>query len=379
MKIAIQGKNKGGNVEIYLRVYNPQTLKQSLKHTGHTVPEKFWDKKNKKISNRFPNADLKNEDIQRQLQEAEKNILIVKKTSGITDRKVKAVLKKQGNIEDFLAYFKEHLDRIKLEFSDSYWKQVNTVYEQFSGFVKKQCTFADIDSKLLREFQNRLFGEEDNIKNTVSVKMGRLLMIINLAIDDRLISADQIRGYKAPSYESPGRDYLTMDDLDTILNHLEDGEFNNDPSLKKVVPFFLVECLCGIRFSDWHRFKLERLIKDESLKVRTKKTGEPVYYPLHKADKLKKVLKFIADNEIVFDLTEQQANRTLKLLQTYLPIDFELTTHIGRHTCATLHLEIGYSKEAVAEILGISMRTVEIYARITRRKLRIEYDKYGGI
>ena len=90
-------------------------------------------------------------------------------------------------------------------------------------------------------------------------------------------------------------------------------------------------------------------------------------------------MDYIIENKLKFTYTEQHTNSTLKIIQGILGISTPLTTHLGRHTCATLFLETGYSIETVAEILGVTIKTVEIYAKTTRRKINSEYDKLGGL
>jgi site-specific recombinase XerD len=60
-------------------------------------------------------------------------------------------------------------------------------------------------------------------------------------------------------------------------------------------------------------------------------------------------------------------------------IKIPLTTHVGRHTAATLLLEAGLSKESISIILGISIRIVDTYAKITGTKIKLDLQKMRNI
>ena len=62
-----------------------------------------------------------------------------------------------------------------------------------------------------------------------------------------------------------------------------------------------------------------------------------------------------------------------------MKLGVHLTTHIGRHTCATLLMEMGYSTADVAQVLGISEQTAKTYAKATRQGLENAFRKYGGL
>lgn len=131
--------------------------------------------------------------------------------------------------------------------------------------------------------------------------------------------------------------------------------------------------------SDWGKFTIEQIMNKKGLKVRTTKTGADIYARVDKSPRLARVIDVIQFNNLKFDITEQYANKMLKIIGTRLNLSFKLTTHVGRHTAATLLLEMGYSYEYVAEFLGVSDQTVKIYAKVTRVKLNREYEKRGGL
>jgi integrase len=148
--------------------------------------------------------------------------------------------------------------------------------------------------------------------------------------------------------------------------------------MHKIACFFLVECLSGIRFSDWGKFKIETLVKNRNFRVRAQKNKEPIYLPLDKFKRLGRIVDYIAEKELKFDITEQATNRLLKYLGSKIGKP-DLTTHVGRHTCGTLLGEMGYSTRAISEVLGISEKTAKRYVKATRQGLKTEFDRFGGL
>jgi len=98
-----------------------------------------------------------------------------------------------------------------------------------------------------------------------------------------------------------------------------------------------VEYTAGIRHSDWSTFSIEKLVKNKVLKVRTKRTGEPIYVPITPGSRLEKVLARIKEKELVNDYKEPaSANKKLKILVEMAGIKKRIATHSGRRTCCTL-------------------------------------------
>lgn len=52
---------------------------------------------------------------------------------------------------------------------------------------------------------------------------------------------------------------------------------------------------------------------------------------------------------------------------------------MGRHTCGTLLGEMGYNTSEIAQVLGISVQTAQVYVKHTRQGLENAFNKYGGL
>jgi site-specific recombinase XerD len=73
-------------------------------------------------------------------------------------------------------------------------------------------------------------------------------------------------------------------------------------------------------------------------------------------------------------------NRNLKIIAKKAGITKNLSCHVGRHTFATLSLENAVPIETVSKALGHgSIKTTQIYGKITDTKIRKDYLKLSGV
>ena len=235
--------------------------------------------------------------------------------------------------------------------------------------------FSDITPVWLHKFNQHLCGwMMQNSARKVFVFMRR---IFNEARKDGNTTLYPFGEWKLPPEKLGPKPYLTLDEVDRLIA-LTDQKLPEYVMMTLV--FFLMECLAGIRHSDWSKWDVERLIDGDSFRLgASAKTGQPVYIPLASSPRLAKVVGIIAQMGIKYDQSNQDANRQLKMIAVLAGIDKPLTTHVGRHTCATLLLEKGFSRESICEVLGVSVKVVDVYAKMTRRKVRMEFERLGGL
>lgn len=70
----------------------------------------------------------------------------------------------------------------------------------------------------------------------------------------------------------------------------------------------------------------------------------------------------------------------LKILGEVLGFDFRLTSHIGRHSFATLALSKGIPIEIVSKMLGhANIATTQIYAKVLAEDVKSAYRKLDGL
>lgn len=365
---------------LYLRVKIPGEKRYKNKALGYKVPIKLWDADNQKLKKGFPDFEEINDELHRQRIAFKKSL---DHDSGkgklITEHYLTEKLAgRKYSPGSFIAHFEQHIDYLASTQSKGYVDHWRVEYRRLLKYAGDKLAFEDINGKWLEKYEMEL-SKEVKKDTTLPTKIKKISELITKAVNRGDMKREQIAGYKFPPYVQPERNYLTLEETDKIWEAIQKGEWSDQPKHLMVAVFFLVECYSGIRFSDWSRFKIEKLIHDDSLKVRAKKNGEPVYLPLKHFPRLKKVLDYIKAHDIKFSHSMKETNIKLKSIGNLIGLDFELSSHRGRTTAGTLLGELGYGAKDVAEVLGISENTAKIYIKQTRKGLLTTLERFGGL
>lgn len=345
------------------------------KETDYRVRVKDWDSKAQHISKSFPNHQLANASIKKEKATIERDLMFLKESSSSFN-----ILKIEKYLEQGTHHHRKSFSRFVKEYAASqqdknkkaegtvgnYYKHLNKVHE-YAG--KDSLSFAEIDKEFLEGYEKWLVTKKKrpNSPNTVWDSVTKFFT--KFFIEAKL----PVPEYDWPQPASTSKEYLVMSEVDAVENILDD--LSGAEYVDAI--YFLLECYSGIRHSDWTRFKVEKLIHGDSLKVRAKKNGEPIYLSLKNRPRLKAILERI--KEAPYTYTLESTNRNLKIIGAKAGIKKKISTHVGRHTCGTMHAELGFSKEYVAEMLGIGLKTVEYYYVVTRQKLRREDERLQGL
>lgn len=205
---------------------------------------------------------------------------------------------------------------------------------------------------------------------------------------------DPFRGFKWPRYKSSPV-ALTEDEVLTILEYyqsadaiyyrmvemgrergLEDYHIEQYASqtgvtrLKKVMRGFLFQCLSGVRYSDLKQIHYNH-IEDGYLVFTPEKTkdtsGREVRMLITPALQL---LIGKGKGRIFEVFVNQVQNRYLKEIADVCSIKKRLTSHVGRHTFATLGIAKGVSLPVLADLMGLaSIKTLLMYVH-TNQQMR---------
>jgi site-specific recombinase XerD len=249
--------------------------------------------------------------------------------------------------------------------------------QKFSG--KLDISFNEITPAFLEKYEEWLIqvgNKPGTIYNAITKFFRKFFKIANKKIQG--FNIDPFKQYDAPTKpEKNDRNirYLTLLEVDKIEQVLDLETLTEKEYIDAC--YFLLECYAGIRHSDWKSFTIERLIDTDNLKLRAKKNGEAIYLSLSNRPRLNQIIQRI--KELPYNSDYFSTRDRLKKIAKKAGLDKSISTHMGRHTCGTLHADLGFSKEYVAEILGVTMDTVEVYYTITRQKLKKEDERIRGL
>lgn len=166
------------------------------------------------------------------------------------------------------------------------------------------------------------------------------------------------------------------------LAAIEEHDFDN-PMLQKVKDLFVFSCYTGLAYIDVTELKPDHIVTNidgtKWVKTSRAKTERSVIVPLLKPALL--ILeKYMGQREAqicetIFPwISNQEVNRSLKIIAEVCNIKKHLTFHLARHTFATtVTLMNGVPIETISKMLGhTKLSTTMIYAKVKQSKIGLD-------
>ena len=206
--------------------------------------------------------------------------------------------------------------------------------------------------------------------------MQRLRKIVYFAKNMGETMADPFQSFRV-HFESVDRDILTQEEIDLIYNK----EFCTG-RLEQIRDIFVFACYSGLSYIDVANLTEDNIQEafDGNLWIMTKRQKTNVNSNIRLLDIPKAILEkyrgTLKNGKCLPVVSNQKVNEYLKEIATVCGIGKELTFHVARHSFATsITLANGVPIESVSKMLGhTSIRTTQIYAKITDRKISKDMD-----
>lgn len=264
-------------------------------------------------------------------------------------------------------FIESYADEVQGKKSSSTIQVYRSIAKDLSNY-DSSLYFDKIDIKWLHLF------EQDQRKqwevNTVNKKMKHVKAFLKRAEERGLIKAEQFKTYKVPVYEQKIPEYITEAEMDQIKKILDVVQ---QPNMKLSGMYFLLSCYAGYRLSDLKRFN-STFIKDDKIILKTKKNKSIVSIPIHA--RLKPIVDFCLSHPLT--ISEQNMRDYVHDIVKLAGINRRITIHTARHSFAMLLMDLGFDLEEVAELLGNTIKSAQIYARISNQRLSQKIlDKLG--
>lgn len=198
--------------------------------------------------------------------------------------------------------------------------------------------------------------------NTVNKKMKNIKGFLRQAKNRGLIKEERFITYKVPVYEQGIPEYLSEDEIAAFKQVCD---VIKRPMMKMSGYYFLLSCYAGYRISDFKKFNYDDMVSNGKILLKTKKNKRILSIPIH--TRLAEILEYCRDNP--FAISEQNMREYVKEIARMAGVDRKIKVHTARHSFAMLLMDNGFDLEEVAELLGVTMKTAGIYARISNKRL----------
>lgn len=244
----------------------------------------------------------------------------------------------------------------------------------------KIVKFSDATAPNIIAFNEWLYKQFPYKQSAVYYYHKVLRTYINIAIRMDIMKDDP---YKKVSY-GPGNEevirYITESEIIAIKNADIQGK-----RLQRARDLFVFQCYTGLAYADLAAFDFSKVTTEHSedsksgvnyyvLRGRRIKTNTPYVVLL-----LKPALEILEKyNNQLPVISNQKYNEYLKDIGAVAEVSIPLTSHVARHTFATLCLNKGMNIKAVSKALGHSrVQMTEKYAKLLDNTVQNEMTKLG--
>ena len=213
---------------------------------------------------------------------------------------------------------------------------------------------------------DRFLREEDPERSQPTIRgyHARIKPYISEAVMMRKLRENPYNHFAVQRGSSPLRNPLTEEELNIIFNaHL--------PAIyAKAQDIFIFQAYTGLSYADAMAFDArEHLIEREGrayISQRRTKTGTPYYTPiLPRAEAV--LFKY---GHLLPRLSNQKYNMHLHAIEGILGISKPMTSHVARHSFATLMISHDIPVAVVSRMLGHKdIGVTQIYAKVTSEKI----------
>lgn len=251
-------------------------------------------------------------------------------------------------------------------------KKYETVTRLLQRYIKKKyeaddLPFTSLDRDFIHGFEMYLKIDREQQQNTVARYMKAVKKITNRALANEWITKNPFAGIKVKTVQTDPT-FLSLHELHLIYEHPFTG------ALDVVRDMFIMAAFTGLEFIDISNLRKEHVVTDNdgNMWIRKPRQKTEVVQNIPLLDIPKAILKKYDGNKkaekkgtLLPVPCNQVMNRYLKEIGTLCGIENTLTTHVARHTYATVTLSQGVRIENVSKMLGhTSIKMTQHYARV---------------
>ena len=277
-----------------------------------------------------------------------------------------------------LEVYAEHNEKCRAligkEYTESTVTKFDTSINRLKEYIRScyhrdDIMLAELDGQFIRDFDFWLKTEKHCQNNSALKHLKNLKKVVRIALANDWIKKDPFYGIHFKQ-EEVNVEFLSREELDILMNK----EFTIK-RLEQVRDIFVFCCFTALAFVDVQQLSREHLIKDNNgalwIRKARQKTNRMCNIPVLSIPQ--RILRKYEDNAecvkkgvLLPVISNQRMNAYLKEIADLCGITKRLTTHVARHTAATVvFLANDVSMENVSKILGHSnIRMTQHYAKV---------------
>ena len=277
-----------------------------------------------------------------------------------------------------LEVYAEHNEKCRAligkEYTESTVTKFDTSINRLKEYIRScyhcdDIMLAELDGQFIRDFDFWLKTEKHCQNNSALKHLKNLKKVVRIALANDWIKKDPFYGIHFKQ-EEVNVEFLSREELDILMNK----EFAIK-RLEQVRDIFIFCCFTALAFVDVQQLSREHLIKDNNgalwIRKARQKTNQMCNIPVLSIPQ--RILRKYEDNAecikkgvLLPVISNQRMNAYLKEIADLCGITKRLTTHVARHTAATVvFLANDVSMENVSKILGHSnIRMTQHYAKV---------------
>ncbi len=383
--------SRHGEAPVCLRITKDRRC--TYKTLFHLNPA-YWDENAQRVKKQCPNAELLNATIAKKRAEMEQETYMLAMTeNSVSISTIRNKINTRTSF-DLFEYADKYIRELLEEGKYSTYKKCKSVIWKLRHYVGKETLpIKCITETFLRKYESYLMNTLGNNRNTTTVNMKTLGKLVgdiyrNYDLDEHTNPFRKIKFHQ----EQTERTYLEIEDIKKI----QDFKVKLQSPLYDAREVFLFECFTGLRISDILTLRWKN-VTDNSITICMRKTEKSLTIPLHDYVKfiLKKRRRLLEEdgvkitgekyvfNILKIDVDEASArdalntissataiiNKRLKYMALKLGIKKNLSTHVARHSFATMLVTGDVSLFVIKELLGHSdVKVTQIYAKVVSKK-----------
>ena len=272
----------------------------------------------------------------------------------------------------------------------SRWERCVTYLEEFMILTRgeKDIPIKEVTPGFIQDFEHFLRMSKECANNTTVRYLRYLKNVLQYGIANKWISEDPFAGKRFRRTKAE-RTFLTEPELQRMMT-LDLKAF---PRIETVRDTFVFCCFTGLAFIDVQTLRRTDISTDADgmmwIRKTREKTDELSVIPL--LDVPKAIMQKYENHPVVLSkgvvlpvMSNQKVNAYLKELADLAKIQKHLTSHIARHTFATMSINNHVPLETISKMLGhADIKTTLIYAKMMDKTISEDMEvmrtKFNGV